>query len=818
MSQLFVKLAHNNRVSLGIGRNPLAELITSEKKLVESTKKLSIVRSGASESLRTWSEGEGPDLNDIVTKVSMLFDYLSQAEVVAADHTETYRLHFKSIRSREEHLAILKRSQDSLAAKILGQAKKVDKMKEENKDLPEATQRLAEMREEMVGLSNTVVNEETKLGDFKRSETKDALLLKLGALLELAEKTTIVAELGKLLVASIPLERTEPGAPRAYYTGTEKTDSIMSEAQRCIQEVVFSPYGAEDQQYNEEGHNQQADRHAQVDNRNDFSPRVHERETSQEPQSFYTQQQPYSREPAYNSQEQYQHRSVPQQFSPPPQHESEHEDDDQISSALQQYSGPAATYAYDDAPPRTTGRATSPTISPSGTPLYASFAKSANRDNSRSPPIVQQQTASPRLEDYQTRSSLAYAGSPDAPHDSQFADQDQHQSPHIDQHTSPRQIEQQLPTGPSSNLTSVYVDSPNSRSRDFPRSVVAESPSMNYTHESEPLPYPATPPTTSSQLEPVDDHVHEEVLPVETAPLAPKSYYAERPYVPKEGDGAYHPQLPPVAATTPLIDPTTNSFYSSPAPEPAPTSSPRIRVPLARGESALGTKHGDLYVPNAQPSNAAPFQGSGYGRNTGDSASIGSASGRVNAGAFRTQQSSAPYTFNLSDRSDSRFPTSKPQRPPAIDPNFHSGDGPTQSSSIRDSYRRESAAGPPPLAPVAVSGQVDMEDNEGPPVPSRFEVSPLHFNKRASRAYEAPSQLPNAAYGTTGGSYVHGREPAEVQQQSGNVGLAQAQIQVGDYYQPQQSQPPRNREPSGNGNRNGGGGGFAAASYVTRLD
>lgn len=35
-------------------------------------------------------------------------------------------------------------------------------MKEENKDLPSALQRLAEMRQEMIGMENSVLNEETR--------------------------------------------------------------------------------------------------------------------------------------------------------------------------------------------------------------------------------------------------------------------------------------------------------------------------------------------------------------------------------------------------------------------------------------------------------------------------------------------------------------------------------------------------------------------------------------------------------------------------------------------------------------------------------
>lgn len=38
-------------------------------------------------------------------------------------------------------------------------------------------------------------------------------------MLELAEKTVIVAELGKLIVDMLPNDVTEPGQQRAYYDG-----------------------------------------------------------------------------------------------------------------------------------------------------------------------------------------------------------------------------------------------------------------------------------------------------------------------------------------------------------------------------------------------------------------------------------------------------------------------------------------------------------------------------------------------------------------------------------------------------------------------
>ncbi|BGP54164.1 hypothetical protein JCM8202_005077 [Rhodotorula sphaerocarpa] len=236
------KLAHNSRVSLGPRDiKLLQECITTERKLVDQSTRLANERDKASHALREWAGAEGPDLNDVVSKVCSLYEYLSKAEQAYAEHNGNYRIRFKEIRSKEESLAALKKSRDSLGGRIEAQDRKVSKMKEENKDLPAQRQRLRDMQQEMIGLEHSVVTEETRLGDFKRAATRAALSLKLGAMLELAEKTVIIAELGKLMVDMLPTEETEPGQPRAYYDGYTRTDELLSEAQRCLQDVVFNP-------------------------------------------------------------------------------------------------------------------------------------------------------------------------------------------------------------------------------------------------------------------------------------------------------------------------------------------------------------------------------------------------------------------------------------------------------------------------------------------------------------------------------------------------------------------------------------------------
>ncbi|GAA5843128.1 hypothetical protein JCM11251_003938 [Rhodosporidiobolus azoricus] len=242
MSSLLTRIAHNPRVSLAPKDfKYVQEIISTERRIVETSQKVAAERNKASEALREWGNAEGPDLGDVLTKLCTLYDWLAKAELQACEHQGSSRLKFKEIRTKEENLSTLKKSRDSLAGRIDAQERKVSKMKEENKDLPNARQRLNDMHQEMIGLENTVLTEESRLGDFKRSATREALSLKLGAMLELAEKTVIISELGKLIVDMLPMDVTEPGQQRAYYEGHQRTEELLGEAQRCLQDVVFNP-------------------------------------------------------------------------------------------------------------------------------------------------------------------------------------------------------------------------------------------------------------------------------------------------------------------------------------------------------------------------------------------------------------------------------------------------------------------------------------------------------------------------------------------------------------------------------------------------
>ncbi len=200
----------------------LQDIIISEKNFIQSNTKAAADFKKNAEAIKAWSAEEGPDLNDVVGKVSLLYDHYTASQNRLNSHLTTVRLHFKSIRTREEALSDLKARKRSLGSDIEKIEKKLAKMGPENKDLMRTTASLKEMRTEMEGMHVEVMNEEAAIGDFKRRTIRESLGIKSGALLEMAEKLTIIAEISKLMLDEIPLHPTQPGMPRRSTTDSQR--------------------------------------------------------------------------------------------------------------------------------------------------------------------------------------------------------------------------------------------------------------------------------------------------------------------------------------------------------------------------------------------------------------------------------------------------------------------------------------------------------------------------------------------------------------------------------------------------------------------
>ncbi|KAH9918048.1 Eisosome component PIL1-domain-containing protein [Fomitopsis serialis] len=237
------KIAHNSTLPV-LGGNKdlraLQELITAEKAVLNSLQRLSADIARASEALKAWGMGEGDDLGDTLSASCALYLHFSDALQVFANHHGSVREQMKSVRTREERLDELRRRRKSLAAEAESAEKKLSKMGPDSKNLQTQMDHLNKLREEIRIMDTDIMAEEASLSDYKRSTSKAWLGYKFGGLVECCEKGIIIADHGRLVIAEIPLDRTEPGLPRAYYNGYSNTENLVTDARRALSTVSFS--------------------------------------------------------------------------------------------------------------------------------------------------------------------------------------------------------------------------------------------------------------------------------------------------------------------------------------------------------------------------------------------------------------------------------------------------------------------------------------------------------------------------------------------------------------------------------------------------
>lgn len=240
-------VAHNSMIP-SLGNNDLKllqDLIHAEKSFVASNSKTATELKYTCDALRAWGSNEGDDLEDVIPKVALLFEHLSRAENRYNYYVSTMRLHLKSIRSREEKFAEFKTRRRALVSKIDGMERKLAKMGPENKDLAKVTSSLRELRSDMEVLNNEIAHEYATLGDYKRRAIVEALHLKSGGLMELAEKAIVIAESTRRLADEVPLTPTNPNESRAPYRNEARTNRVLSEAVRQLDNIRFEPHDAQ---------------------------------------------------------------------------------------------------------------------------------------------------------------------------------------------------------------------------------------------------------------------------------------------------------------------------------------------------------------------------------------------------------------------------------------------------------------------------------------------------------------------------------------------------------------------------------------------
>lgn len=111
-------------------------------------------------------------------------------------------------------------------------------MSPENKNLSQQRTLLVSLREQIRALDVGIIDEETTLGDWKRVKAKEWMGILFDGLFECSEKGSVVATSGRAIVECVPTYMTQPGLPRARYSGHSQVERLAAEAERKLQRTL----------------------------------------------------------------------------------------------------------------------------------------------------------------------------------------------------------------------------------------------------------------------------------------------------------------------------------------------------------------------------------------------------------------------------------------------------------------------------------------------------------------------------------------------------------------------------------------------------
>ena len=143
----------------------------------------------------------------------------------------------KAVRAREEALAEMHRHSRSLKSKTDSAGKKLNKMTPRDKDFQQQRDILGNLRDQVRTLDIQIMDEEASLGGWKRIKAKEWMDILFSGLLGCSANGAVVATSCRAIIECVPTDTTQPGLPRAYYSGHSQVELLVAEAERTIRKI-----------------------------------------------------------------------------------------------------------------------------------------------------------------------------------------------------------------------------------------------------------------------------------------------------------------------------------------------------------------------------------------------------------------------------------------------------------------------------------------------------------------------------------------------------------------------------------------------------
>jgi len=107
-----------------------------------------------------------------------------------------------------------------------------------DRNLRQQTELLLSLREQIRMLDVEIMHEEVSLGDWKRVKAREWMGDLFGGLLECSETGSVIATFGRAIVGYVPTDTTQPGFPRARYSGRSQVERLVAEAECKLQKTL----------------------------------------------------------------------------------------------------------------------------------------------------------------------------------------------------------------------------------------------------------------------------------------------------------------------------------------------------------------------------------------------------------------------------------------------------------------------------------------------------------------------------------------------------------------------------------------------------
>ena len=115
--------------------------------------------------------------------------------------------------------------------------KRLNKMRPGDKSFPQQTGLLADLREQINTLDAEIIDEEASFYDAKRDNVREWMGVLLSGLLECSATGVVVATSSRTIIECVPTDPTQPGLPRARYSGHSQVELLVAEAERTIRKI-----------------------------------------------------------------------------------------------------------------------------------------------------------------------------------------------------------------------------------------------------------------------------------------------------------------------------------------------------------------------------------------------------------------------------------------------------------------------------------------------------------------------------------------------------------------------------------------------------